>query len=335
MEKITGQPERYHSMRRYAWFFVCSWTLMIGVLVVFNGVNIRREIFALARLEAVAGINKDAVYRRWAAGHGGVYVPVTEKMQPNPYLDHIAERDVTTTSGLDLTLVNPAYMTRQVHELGREEYKIRGHITSLKPTRPETAPDAWEIQALKSFEQGKIEAMERVVIDGQIYMCFMKPFITEKGCLACHARQGYKEGDIRGGISVSVSMAPYWDAAFSQITRSSIGLGIIWLVGFIVMFMGLNRFRLRIREKEQAYEERNRYLDELQKSIENGNRLRGLLPICAACKKVRDDNGYWQQVEAYIEKHSTAEFSHGLCPECEDKLYPDLTEEGKPGKKEH
>ena len=53
-------------------------------------------------------------------------------------------------------------------------------------------------------------------------------------------------------------------------------------------------------------------------------RLRGMLPICSSCKKIRDDKGYWNQIEIYIEDHSDAEFSHGICPECIKKLYPDL-----------
>jgi hypothetical protein len=53
--------------------------------------------------------------------------------------------------------------------------------------------------------------------------------------------------------------------------------------------------------------------------------LTGFLPICASCKKIRDDKGYWEQVEVYIRDHSEAEFSHGICPECMKKLYPDET----------
>ena len=52
-------------------------------------------------------------------------------------------------------------------------------------------------------------------------------------------------------------------------------------------------------------------------------RLRGMLPICASCKKIRDDNGYWNQIEVYIKEHSEAEFSHGICPDCANKLYPE------------
>ncbi len=61
---------------------------------------------------------------------------------------------------------------------------------------------------------------------------------------------------------------------------------------------------------------------ELQEALVKVKTLSGLLPICASCKKIRDDQGYWQQVEVYIQDHSKAEFSHGLCPDCAKKLYP-------------
>lgn len=64
--------------------------------------------------------------------------------------------------------------------------------------------------------------------------------------------------------------------------------------------------------------------NELQKALSDIKRLRGILPICASCKKIRNDDGYWDQVEIYISEHSEAEFSHGLCPDCINKLYPDL-----------
>ena len=60
----------------------------------------------------------------------------------------------------------------------------------------------------------------------------------------------------------------------------------------------------------------------LQEALSKVRQLSGMLPICASCKKVRDDRGYWTQIEAYISDHSEAEFSHGICPDCGDKLYP-------------
>ncbi len=64
---------------------------------------------------------------------------------------------------------------------------------------------------------------------------------------------------------------------------------------------------------------------ELKNALEQVNLLSGMLPICSSCKKIRDDGGYWQQIEGYISQHSEAEFSHSLCPECVSKLYPNLT----------
>ena len=325
MDTYKDRHNKSKYLRRYMWFFACLWTGVVAASVLVNLVSIRKELPALARLEALASFNKDLVYRRWAADHGGVYVTVTEDTPPNPYLNHIPERDITTASGRSLTLVNPAYMTRQVHELGREQYGLRGHITSLKPTRPETAPDPWEIEALKTFEQGKTEVTDMPMIEGRPYLRFMRPFFTEKGCLKCHARQGYKEGDIRGGISVSVLMEPYQAAARSQTISLATGHGFVWLMGLVAIFLGMNRIGLRIREKEHAQTERDRYLDELQKSLETVKRLRGLLPICANCKKIRDDKGYWNQVETYVRDHSEADFTHSICPECEEKLYPDIS----------
>jgi AmiR/NasT family two-component response regulator len=63
---------------------------------------------------------------------------------------------------------------------------------------------------------------------------------------------------------------------------------------------------------------------ELQAALAHVKALSGLLPICASCKKIRSDDGYWQQVEVYLREHSNAEFTHGLCPDCLTKLYPDF-----------
>lgn len=65
-------------------------------------------------------------------------------------------------------------------------------------------------------------------------------------------------------------------------------------------------------------------IEQLKTALEKVKQLGGLLPICANCKKIRDDNGYWNQIELYIREHSEAEFSHGICPDCAQELYPEL-----------
>lgn len=79
-----------------------------------------------------------------------------------------------------------------------------------------------------------------------------------------------------------------------------------------------------ITERKRAEEEREKLIGELQEALTSVKQLSGMLPICASCKKIRDDQGYWTQIEAYIRDHSEAEFSHGICPDCMKKLYPDF-----------
>jgi len=76
-------------------------------------------------------------------------------------------------------------------------------------------------------------------------------------------------------------------------------------------------------------EEQKRLITDLQSALGNIRTLKGMLPICASCKKVRDDEGYWNQIEAYVSEHSEAEFTHGICPDCFRKLYPDLGPEAE------
>jgi YesN/AraC family two-component response regulator len=85
--------------------------------------------------------------------------------------------------------------------------------------------------------------------------------------------------------------------------------------------MELRRLNAELQAGNQA---RERLILELQDALDRVKTLSGLLPICASCKKIRDDEGYWNQLEAYIQEHSDVVFSHGLCPECAKKLYPEI-----------
>ena len=82
-----------------------------------------------------------------------------------------------------------------------------------------------------------------------------------------------------------------------------------------------------VSERVRYEEERERLINELQVALEKIKTLKGLLPICAHCKKIRNDDGYWQQIEVYIHEHSEADFTHGICPDCMKELYPDFYED--------
>ncbi len=229
------------------------WTLVAAASLGWNLFQDREEALRVARTIALTNYERDVLYRRWAASHGGVYVPVTPDTPPTPYLAKVPERDIVTPSGRRLTLLNPAYMTRQIYELAQESGLPRGHLTSLKPLRPQNAPDPWEKQALEAFEHGQTEVSGVVSVDGQSYMRLMRPFRIEPSCLTCHEEQGYKVGDIRGGISVSVPMK---DLMVSAWHTWSLILGhvVLWLLGVVGIVLSGRRIRLSTAAAMEAQE---------------------------------------------------------------------------------
>ena len=94
-----------------------------------------------------------------------------------------------------------------------------------------------------------------------------------------------------------------------------------WTVGEESFYTGIIR---DISERKQIEKERENLISDLQKALAKVKTLSGLLPICSSCKKIRDDKGYWNQIETYIHEHSGADFSHGICPECAQQLYPEV-----------
>lgn len=78
-------------------------------------------------------------------------------------------------------------------------------------------------------------------------------------------------------------------------------------------------------ERKRLEQEKEKLIEELKAALAKVKTLSGMLPICAACKNIRDDEGYWHQIESYISEHSETEFSHGLCPECMKRLFPTYT----------
>lgn len=208
-----------------------AWTLLLITILVFLYSLDLKQVEELARVECLSSFQKDIQYRAWATSHGGVYVPVTPKTKPNEYLTNVPEREIATPSGRALTLMNPAYMSRQVFELDPKKYNSRNHITSLNPIRPQNAPTEWEKEALAKFEKGSKEVFE-ITGDGEKKVArYMAPFKVEQGCLKCHAAQGYNLGDIRGGISVEVDWEPFANIFRSTIAGHSIIVSFIWIVG--------------------------------------------------------------------------------------------------------
>ncbi|MBU0482740.1 MAG: DUF3365 domain-containing protein [Proteobacteria bacterium] len=449
---MASNPDSFSSpTRNLTTLLALVWLFLITASAYFTISHEYGEVDRIAHARAQSLFNKDLAFRLWASGHGGVYVPTSARIPPNPYLHNIPERDLTTPSGRKLTLMNPAYMMRQMNEDFAEHTESITHITSLKPLRPENFPDPWEIKALQLFTEGEDEFAEHTYINGKPFLRYMKAMITQEGCLKCHGHQGYEVGDIRGGISVSVPLEEllahyrqekyaifFWhtligifglillfaghrllakstekkDLAVSLLEKSEekfrtvadftyaweywnnpdgtlryISPSVERITGYpagrftdepqfvksIVHADDLEKFQehfdrehedeavefdfriitatgevrwlrhvcqpvisadgrnlgrrasnYNITARKQAEEEREKVIGELKKALQQVKLLSGFLPICASCKKIRDDKGYWNQIESYIRDHSEAEFSHSICPACARKLYPEF-----------
>lgn len=229
------------------------WTLLVAASLTWNDHHQRQEILSNAQMQANAFINKDMSFRSWATSHGGVYVRPTEKSPPNPYLK-VPDRDVVTSNGIQLTLINPAYMMRQVLEDFSRPYDIRGHLTSLRLKNPNNAADPWEREALEAFEHGTREVSEETELGGRTVLRYMRPVYIEPGCLKCHGDMGYKLGDIRGGISTVVDMEPLEAAAAKSINIMIFTHSLVWLVGLIGIGVSSRHFSLRALERERSVE---------------------------------------------------------------------------------
>ena len=427
------------------------WLGAVLASVAINHHYSQQEMESVSKAEARAMYRRDMDFRHWVAAQGGVYVPVTAATPPNPYLNQIPYRDITRPDGAPLTLVNPAYMIRLINEstTGDSDFPVT-HMTSLQPLRPENAPDAWEKEALARAANGEDEISQFTTIAGQPYLRYLHATRAEAPCLKCHASQGYKLGDLRGGLVVTLPTGALLTSHDKTLHSLYLFHLLLYLAGVALLFWGQCFVSRRIRERDLATsalaeseanfrtvadyayaweywlgadgkmryvspsvseltgyaperfltepdllqalvvaEDREIFHDhreqdhrapscsldfrirtavgeirwlhhicrpiydrqgvfqgrrasnyeitaekssqlrneelisKLREALDKVKTLSGFLPICASCKKIRDDQGYWNQIESYITHHSEAVFSHGICPDCAQKLYPE------------
>lgn len=254
------------TIQRNAILAALLWTLLI--LGMFLGGLYQRndEIEKQALLQADAFARKDLSFRSWASSHGGVYVRPTADSPPNPYLK-VPDRDVVTTGGMKLTLVNPAYMVRQVLGEHSAKYGIMGHLTSHRLQNPNNRPDPWEDAALHRIEAGEKEVHGVQDLGGREVLRYMRPVFVEQSCLKCHDDMGYKIGEVRGGLSSAVDLEPFRLAYREYAADSGIRFGLIWIVGLIGIGGTARRFSHRAAEREQYIAELRRTHDEMEERV--------------------------------------------------------------------
>jgi diguanylate cyclase (GGDEF)-like protein len=200
-DEPTARPTRRVSPWR-TFLVALSLVLLLAISALFTGIAVSGQNAIDAEVEARARtlVASIVLARKWNSQHGGVYVEKRPGMKASPWL---ADPDVVADNGKTYTLKNPALMAREMSELAKGSEGFSFRITSLKPLNPANFPDAFETEALRGFERGAIDASRRERYGESTWLRYMVPLRVEESCLACHARQGYQVGDVRGGISVA------------------------------------------------------------------------------------------------------------------------------------
>ena len=180
-------------------------TIFIAATYLLRYLTVNELLIQTVRHEATSYAQLIVLTRHWNARYGGVYVEKKTGVESNPYLKELGvDPDVRTTDGRVMTLRNPAIMTREISELARKENSVGFHMISLKNLNPENRPDDFERTALERFAQGAREHWQLDRSEGKAVFRYVLPLVVENACLTCHRRQGYKQGDIRGGVSVTI-----------------------------------------------------------------------------------------------------------------------------------
>ena len=260
MARLFAKAEDACLLKIGAVLLALIWTLLAVAGLYWNHRKEERETVELAKVQARALAEKMVVYRHWNARHGGVYVEADAQTPPNPYLADLPERDVRTPSGRLLTMVNPAYMLREVFQLEASLLGLSGRITSSRPINPANAADAWERAALLRLAEGEKEVSAVLSGEAGDFLRYLLPLRTEAECLKCHAHQGYKIGNLRGGLSVSVAIEPLREVRRPQLWLAYAGTGFFWLLGLGIILVGGRRLDLQARRRSRA-EARVRFLD--------------------------------------------------------------------------
>lgn len=257
------------------------WLFAVAVSFAVNYHSALQERQQLAFYSARSYFKLILVTRQWNSRHGGVYVPVTDTTRPNPYLED-PERDLRVDPTGALTKINPSFMTRQISEIAEESTGFRFHMTSLRPIRPQNEASPLEAQYLRQFESGLLEGGQVIELDNQPYYFYMAPLRTEKNCLQCHAKQGYREGDIRGGISISFPLDS--KVAVKIMLLSHLGIALVGLAG-IALTIGKLRASYSIIEQQAVIDSltgipnRRSFAEDIQREFDRSWRDREPLSV--------------------------------------------------------
>ena len=237
-----------------AYLITFLWSVVLSAVATYNSYNYYETADLLALNEAQVSVRKDLAYRSWVASHGGVYVPITQDNPPNPYLSHIKNRDFQALDR-NFTLINPAYALSQIMGRYSQLYGTKTKITSLKLLNPKNAPDNWEKNALATLETVREPFYEKTNVGEKKYLRYIMPLIVKKDCMKCHVKQGYHIGELRGGISVTVSLEEHYGIADYASLLLIFSLIVLWFAGLAFIYFTYRKIKKSVEARADMYEQ--------------------------------------------------------------------------------
>jgi PAS domain S-box-containing protein len=299
-------------------------------------------------------IIQDAIVKYANPSLASMWGGTVEEMVGTPFTDHIHPAELPRVvdyykrrmAGEDVT---PIYETCLKHKDGRTLYAELNASLITYQGKPADLVMIRDLTDRKRAEQELRESEERyrTIMEQSPDGIFLVDAESRRVMESNQAFQqllGYTAEEMRSLTLYDLIAAPRedMDARFQEARRQKTPLILerryrrkdgslcdVWVSAQFISFYGKEVMCVLIRDitdRKRAEQEREKLIAELQEALGNIKTLSGLIPICANCKKIRDDKGYWQQVEVYVRDHSEARFSHGLCPECAKLFFPQINE---------
>ena len=238
-EISAGKVLKNMQIKKNTLFICLLWILLITMSGVWNYIQTLKEEQRLARETARTLFNQIVSTCHWNIMHGGVYIPATETTGPSPERDAPLQ-DIKVDDTLTLTRINHACMIRQIAEITMKQHGVQFHTSSRHPIRPENKATQREEALLKTFETGVSDAGFFINDKEKKSFYYMAPLKAEKPCLSCHDKYGFHEGEVLGGISLTLPIT-HPKSSLVSLILIHIAIALAGLLGIFISGVRLNR----------------------------------------------------------------------------------------------
>ena len=248
MELTTWKKpfQYFKDVRTFLIIISVAVTIGVAATYLFRYLTVNELLIQTVRHEAESFAQLIVLTRHWNAEHGGVYVEKRPGVKSNPYLKELGiNPDIRTADGRILTMRNPAIMTREISQLAHRDNMAEFHMVSLRSLNPENRPDDFEKRSLERFERGERNIWQIERSGDKPVFRYILPLVTEESCLPCHSKQGYRLGDIRGGVSVIIPAAGLMSRM--RTNRNQIIIDAVITIGILLVILYLFAWKLVVR----------------------------------------------------------------------------------------